>query len=208
MRPFSGKDSAGSQRSGDTQASDGKPLPSHRLTLELQRVEKLAAMLAHSRSSGVIEVSDYLAGMYLCNWEHLSEYWADENREEVEGLLRRICRISPQRWHSWIELYDRQHRQGEAHGWPFLCQWKKKNVAPTVPQPSAALRTVLQQAEQIAPAYDRTDQRSIPILNTECVLLSIVRNLGSEISRELARTGLDVARLEREVLVPRRRPRA
>jgi hypothetical protein len=39
------------------------------------------------------------------------------------------------------------------------------------------------------------------------VLLCIVRNLGSEISRKLALSGLDVAKLEKEVLIPRRRPR-
>jgi hypothetical protein len=206
MKPSNGKDSARSRGRGDAHNLKDEPLPSHRLTLELQRVEKLASMLAHSRSSRAIEVSDYLAGMYICNWEHLSEYWADENREEVEGLLRKICRISPQRWHSWIEMYDRQHGE-EARGWHLLRHWKKRSLAQMPPQPSAALRTVLKQAEQIAPAYDRTDERSIPILNTECVLLSIVRNLGSEISRKLALTGLDVARLEREVLVPRRRPR-
>ena len=146
--------------------------------------------------------------MYICNWEHLSEYWADHDREEVEHLLRSICSISPQRWHAWIELYDRQHQEGKAHGWHLFRRWKQKNVAHPPPQPSAALLAVLKQAEQIAPSYDRTQERSIPILNTECVLLSIVRNLGSEISRRLALTGLDIARLEREVLVPRRRPRS
>jgi len=205
MRPFGGKDSTRAPGAGEAQASGGEPAPSHRLTLELQRTEKLAAMLAHSRSSPAIEISDYLAGMYICNWEHLSEYWADHNREEVEGLLRSICSISPQRWHSWIELYDRQHREEEAHGWHLFRRQKK--IAHSPPQPSAALLAVLKQAEQIAPSYDRTEQRSIPILNTECVLLSIVRNLGSEISRKLALTGLDIARLEREVLLPRRRPR-
>jgi hypothetical protein len=203
MKASGGKDAARSHA-----GRDGEPLPSHRLTLELQRVEKLASMLAHSRCSQAIEISDYLAGMYICNWEHLSEYWADQNREEVEDLLRRICRISPQRWHSWIELYDRQSQESGAHGWHLFGNWKKQKAAQMPPRPSAALRTVLQQAEQFAPAYDRTEERSIPILNTECVLLSIVRNLGSEISRRLALSGLDVARLERDVLLPRRRPRA
>jgi hypothetical protein len=207
MKLFGGKDSARTHGRGDAQNADGKPQPTHRLTLELERTEKLAAMLAHSRSSYVIEIPDYLAGMYICNWEHLSEYWADHSREEVEGLLRNICRISPQRWHSWIELYDRQHHEGQTHRWHLFRHWKKQNVATASLQPSAALRAALQQAEQIAPAYERTGERSIPILNTECVLLCIVRNLGSEISRKLALTGLDVARLEREVLVPRRRPR-
>jgi len=207
MRPFGGKDSARAQRPGEGQHPGGEPTPSHRLTLELQRTEKLAAMLAHSRSSPAIEISDYLAGMYICNWEHLCEYWADHDREEVEGLLRSICSISPQRWHSWIELYDRQHREDTAHGWHLFRRRKKKNIAHPPPRPSGALLAVLKQAEQLAPSYDRTEERSIPVLNTECVLLSIVRNLGSEISRKLALSGLDIARLEREVLLPRRRPR-
>jgi len=207
MSLFRGNDSARAHGSGQAPHSGGEPAPSHRLTLELQRAEKLAAMLAHSRFSQAIEISDYLAGMYICNWEHLSEYWADQNREEVEGLLRNICSISPQRWHSWIEMYDRQSREEQPTGWRLFRRWKKKNVPHPPPQPSAALQAVLKQAEQIAPCSDRTEERSIPILNTECVLLSIVRNLGSEISRKLALSGLDVARLEREVLVPRRRPR-
>jgi hypothetical protein len=163
-------------------------------------------MLAHSRASQMIEVSDYLAGMYICNWEHLSEYWADDNREEVEGLLRNICQISPQRWHAWMELYW-QRRETEAPRWRLLRDRTKQKIAATSLPYSDALATVLKQAEQIAPAYDRTEERSLPILNTECVLLCIVRNLGSEISRKLALSGLDVAKLEKEVLIPRRRPR-
>jgi hypothetical protein len=207
MKFFGGKDSAGAHGPSGEQDLRSGPTPQHRLTLELQRAEKFAAMLAHSRSSQTIEISDYLAGMYICNWEHLSEYWADRNREEVEGLLQKICRISPQRWHSWIEMYDRQLQEDKEQRWHLFRYRKKSNVAATPLQPSAALRAVLEQASRIAPAYDRSEGRSIPILNTECVLLSIVRTPGSEISRKLALTGLDVSRLEREVLVPRRRPR-
>jgi hypothetical protein len=208
MKPFGGKDSTRAQGGADGPDSSDESLPRHRLTLELQRVEKFAAMLAHSRSSPTIEISDYLAGMYICNWEHLSEYWADQNREEAEALLRSVCQISPQRWHSWIKLYDEQHGKKTVHGWHLFRLRRSQTVDQEPPGPSAALREVLEQAEKIAPAYDRTEQRSIPILNTECVLLCIVRNLGSEISRKLALAGLDVARLEREVLLPRRRPRS
>ena len=71
-----------------------------------------------------------------------------------------------------------------------------------------ATAPLLKQAEQLAPAYDRTSDRSIPILTTECVLLCIVRNLRSEISRKLVATGLDIAQLEKDVLLPRHPPRA
>jgi hypothetical protein len=194
-------------QSGDGKTSSAAAQLSHRLTLELRRAEKFAAMLAHSRASKVIEVSDYLAGMYICNWEHLSEYWPDSNRDEVETLLRGICQISPQRWHTWIESYDRPLREDGAPRWRFLRRESKQALEARPLQPSNALATILKQAEKLAPAYERAEERSLPILNTECVLLCIVRNSGSEISRKLALSGLDVARLEKEVLLPKRRPR-
>jgi len=181
---------------------------SHRLTLELKRAETFAAMLASSRRSNAVEVSDYLAGMYLCNWDHIAQYWNEHDQEQVESILREVCKISPQRWHAWIELYDQQKQQTEHQGWRRFRMGRDGQRRPMPMQPSRDLATILMQAEKIAPAYDRTPERSIPILTTECVLLCIVRNLSSVISRKLALSGLDIARLEREVLMPRRRPRA
>ena len=208
MKLFGRGDSPRSSASAGGESSNGETLPPHRLTLELKRAETFAAMIARSRASQVIEVSDFLAGMYICNWERISKYWDDHSQQAVEDLLRAICQISPQRWHSWIELYDRQRHESEPRGWDFLRFFKKDEPAEKPLQPSAALATVFKQAEQIAPAYDRTADRSIPILTSECVLLCIVRNLGSEVSRKLATTGLDITRLEKEVLLPRHRPRA
>jgi hypothetical protein len=207
MKPFGGKYSARPSGERDALSTSSEPQPAHRLTLELQRAETLAVMLAHSRSSNLIEVSDYLAGMYICNWDHLSEYWNEQERDDLEILLRDICRISPQRWHSWIELYDQQRHENDPKKWHLFRSWKKQSPGETLPQFSDALAIIFRQAEELAPAYDRTDKRSIPVLNLECVLLSIVRNLGSEVSRRLALSGLDIERLEREVLLPRRRPR-
>jgi hypothetical protein len=179
----------------------------HRVTLELARAESFAAMLANSRSSQVIEVSDLLAGMYICNWDRLSLYWHEEDREEIETFLRGICRISPQRWHSWIELYDGMRRKGE--GWQLLrpLEKLKKLAAPeSALRPSAALASVLKHAEEISPSRDSVGGSNVPILTSECVLLCIVRSFGSEITRKLAGTGLDASRLERDALFPRRAP--
>jgi len=208
MKLFGGKDSARPSGRGDARDSNGEPQASHRLTLELKRAETFATMLARSRASQAIEVADLLAGMYICNWDRISHYWDESRHDEVEDLLRRICQISPQRWHSWIEHYDHQHREEENPSWHLFGFLKRQKTAEKPLRPSAALATALKQAEQIAPSYDRTADRSIPILTTECVLLSIVRNLGSEVSRKLLATGLDVARLEKDVLLPRRPPRA
>jgi hypothetical protein len=208
MKLFRRGDFERPQARANGESAEGSERASHRLTLELKRVETFAAMLAHSRSSNTIEVSDYLAGMYICNWDRLSEYWDDHERDEVESLLRGICRISPQRWHSWIEYYDRQRHGRGGKNWNPFREFKKKSAVEMTAEHSANLAAVLKQAEEIAPAYDRAGDRSLPILTTECVLLCIVRNLSLEIGRKLAATGLDVARLEKDALLPRHPPRA
>jgi hypothetical protein len=180
---------------------------SRRLTLDLARAETFASMLASSRSSQVIEVSDLLAGMYICNWERLSVYWLEENREEIESFLRGICRISPERWHSWIQDYDTSRRKGErSRLWRSLAKFNKTPPSEPALRPSAALATVLKHAEEIAPTRDSVGDGHLPILTSECVLLCIVRSFGSEVSRKLVHAGLDAERLERDVLFPRRAP--
>jgi hypothetical protein len=179
----------------------------HRVTLELARAEAFAAMLASSRASQVIEVSDLLAGMYICNWERLSLYWHEEDREEIESFLRGICRISPQRWHSWIEIYDGLQRRDERwHLLRPLEKLKKLTAAETALRPSSALAAVLKRAEELAPSRDSVGDGNLPILTSECVLLCIVRSFGSEVTKKLAGTGLDADRLERDALFPRRGP--
>jgi hypothetical protein len=180
---------------------------SHRLTLDLARAQTFASMLANSRASSVIEISDLLAGMYICNWDRLSVYWEEEDREEVETFLRGICRISPQRWHSWIEFYDELRRKGKRWQiWRAPAKLKKIVPAESPLQPSTALAAVFKQAEEIAPFRDSVGGRNIPILTSECVLLCTLRSFGSEVSRKLSATGLDAGRLEREALFPRRAP--
>jgi hypothetical protein len=180
------------------------PAP-HRLTLELRRAETFAIMLAKSRGSRVIEVADLLAGMYVCNWDRLSGYWDGGDTDGIELFLRGICRISPQRWHSWIELYDRERGEGEKTGWKRLLKKEKPSEKP--PRPSAALASVFKQAGQIAPSYDRLGDRSIPILTSQCVLLCIVRSFGTEVGKKLVATGLDADKLQYDALFPRHAPR-
>jgi hypothetical protein len=178
-----------------------------RVTLSLNRAGKFAAMLARSRGSIIIEVSDLLAGMYISDWERLSQYWEDEDREQVEDLLRKILMISPQRWNSWIELYDHKHQEGKgAEPWQGNGPMVLKDDVPL--RKSVALEDVLKQAEQIAPFHDRDGERRLPILTSETVLLCIARSYGTALSRSLAASNLDTARLEKDALFPRRAPLA
>lgn len=178
---------------------------SRRITLSLSRAGRFAAMLARSRASTVIEVSDLLAGMYIADWEHLSEYWEEEDQDGVEEWLRKFCSISPQRWNSWIDFYNQQFRDGKAEKpWRGKKRDAQRESGPL--QKSVALEDVLRQAEQIAPNYDRDGERKLPILTNEAVLLCIARSYGTEISRNLASSGIDTAKLEKDALFPRRAP--
>jgi hypothetical protein len=176
------------------------------LTLDLSRAETLATMLAHSRASQVVEIADLVAGMYLYDWDRLAKYWEYEDHERVENLLRTICRISPERWNYWIQFYDEKRRSGEKRlgSLPLLRRLQREAVPEPPPKRSAELTAVLKEAEGIAPFRGPSGSRNVPILTSECVLLCIIRNRQTEISRRLAASGVKVPDLERDALSSRR----
>lgn len=170
-------------------------------------------MVAESRAAKQVQLADMLAGMYIYEWSRLSRFW--EHREEIEDFLRRICSISPQRWHHWIELYDERRRAEDPTRTSTLERlraWFRRKPADGGEDPhalpfSSEVQAVLNAAAEISPAHDDVDGRRVPVLTTECVLLSMARNQGSEIARKLEETGLDVPRLERSARDPRHAPR-
>jgi hypothetical protein len=191
--------------SPDVDSAENRANLTHRLTRDLVRAEKLAQMLATSRAAAVVDVPDFLAGMYIYEWERLSRFW--EEHEEIEILLQRICQISPQRWHRWIEFYDTSRKDADKKPPLFFPEQKKTGKKNTELLPrSAELDLVLRNSEAIAPHYDTVNGRAIPILTSECVLLCIAFNDGSEIGRRLRETGLDISSLERAARNPRHAP--
>jgi hypothetical protein len=192
----------------DAQRSRGGALPApvaHRFTKDLSRAESLAAMLAHSRAASAVEVADLLAGMYIYDWERLSKYWPEQ--DGVEEYLQQICRISPQRWHYWIEFYDQQRRGDEK---PPKWQWPRPAKNPDADAKplaqSSELTALLKSAEELAPAHDVLEDRIIPILTCECVLLAIAKRTDSEIGHRLVASGLNVTELEQAARNPRHAP--
>jgi hypothetical protein len=207
MKIFGRKAAAdANRRERAAKQKQGQPAASHRVTLDLYRAEVLASMMAKSRSSDSVEVTDLLAGMYISNWERISRYWEDSKQEEIETLLQRICRISPQRWHSWIESYQTSRGDTAKRMWQRLRISKNGKAGDKSPGPSADMISVLKRAEELTPFREKFGATSTPILTTECVLLCILRTFGSEISRRLLATGIDQVQLERDVLLPRRAP--
>jgi hypothetical protein len=201
------------RRKADKPRADARAKPpsagaapvTHRLTRELARAESLALMLATSRAAAFVDVSDYLAGIYIYDWERLSKFWEDS--DAICDYLQRICRISPERWHHWIEFYDKE-RRGDDRPNPrkFVGSANDGATDRTPLGLSRELAAVLKRAESIAPHRDTFEGRTIPILTTECVLLSIVWDADSEIGRKVLETGLDVARLEQAARHPRHAP--
>jgi hypothetical protein len=212
MNLFGRKDRKNGQQSATDStppsASGGRALITHRVTKDLDRAETLATMLAHSRASQTVEVADLLAGMYIYDWERLSQFW--DQQDEIESYLQQICSISPQRWHHWIQDYDQQRHEEEPRKvWQLLKGAKAKSV-PSSDAPvarSGELQIILQHAEELAPARDMVEGRAIPILTCECVLLAIAKAKDSEIGHRLLATGLNVASLEQSARNPKHAPR-
>jgi hypothetical protein len=209
-----GPDSGCRRKADKPAAGDATDLPragstptpvAHRLTKDLSRAESLAEMLAHSRAASSVEVADLLAGMYIYDWERLSKYWPEQ--DGIEEYLQQICRISPQRWHYWIEFYDQQRRGDEKPPkwqWPRPTKSLEADAKPLAR--SGELTALLKIAEEMAPAHDVLDGRNIPILTCECVLLAITKRTDSEIGHRLVASGLNVAELEQAARNPRHAP--
>lgn len=179
----------------------------HRLTMDLARAESLARMLAASRASNAVEVADLLAGMYIYEWDRLSKYWDDQ--DAVEEFLQQICQMSPQRWNSWLQLYDKKQNADEKPSkWSALRKRAQEKPEEKPLPRSIEVESLLRNAEMITPFRDKVDGQSLPILTSESVLLCIALNRESEISRKLSETGLDVAGLERAARDRRRAPLA
>ncbi|MGA9186701.1 MAG: hypothetical protein WBZ32_15500 [Candidatus Acidiferrales bacterium] len=191
---------SGGNGTGTRDASDAasERAVQRRFTKELERTDGLAVMLASSRASGAVEVSDFLAAMYLNAWDRLERFW--EEPDAIEEYLRRLCQVSPQRWHKWIQEYEaaRQARERRGRGKFSLGRQRDDGLGEDESlQRSRGLESVLRRAGRIAPGHDRIADRSVPILTSESVLLAMSRDLDSEVGRRLAATGLDVEKLER-----------
>jgi len=181
-----------------------------RLTRDLLRAFELAVMIAHSRASEFIEVSDLIAGMYMDGWERLSKFW--KSKDEIEKTMRSLCHISPQRWNYWLEYYAGMKESREktwlAIGAQPFWRWRNKTKIAVGRdfELSSELVDVMKEADDIAPFQDRIGDRTVPIVSSEAVLLAIARYSRTTIGKKLLSTGLDVQMLEKAARLPKRPP--
>lgn len=197
------------EAAGHGSENEGSDTP-RRLTRDLRRAFELAVMIAHSRASEIVEVSDLIAGLYMHDWDRLSHFWT--SADDIEKTMRQLCRISPQRWNYWIEYYagirESRERTWLALGSQPFWRWrnKRKIAVGRDFELSTELADVLKEADDIAPFQDRIGTRTVPIVTSEAVLLAIAKNARSTIGRKLLATGLDVDALDKAARFPRRAP--
>ncbi|HXA56921.1 MAG TPA: hypothetical protein VNU84_05755 [Candidatus Acidoferrum sp.] len=217
MKLFGKKRAQDGVRSRQNRTANGgeQDKATHRVTLDLSRAKELAAMLASSRASRFVEITDLLAGLYLYEWDRLSAYWPEENREDVEEMMRDICRISPQRWNYWIQLYDTRRKESEPKPrWKRLGKRIDGNAESPAPIPSARLENVFRIAEKVSPFRDPRPRpekggpnaNALPVLTSECVLLCIAKFMSTDAGKKLHQSGLNIELLERAVIDPKRSP--
>jgi len=197
------------EAAGHSGQNEGADIP-RRLTRDLRRAFELAVMIAHSRASEIVEVSDLIAGLYMHDWDRLSHYWS--SADEIEKTMRQLCRISPQRWNYWIEYYAGMRESREktwlALGSQPFWRWRDKSKIAVGRdfELSSELAQVLKEADDIAPFRDRIGTRTVPIVSSEAVLLAIAKNARSTIGKKLLATGLNVDELEKAARFPKRAP--
>jgi hypothetical protein len=212
-----GKKRADSLRASQERPANGatQAAVTHRVTLDLSRAQDLAAMLASSRASKFVEISDLLAGLYIYEWDRLATYWPEENRDDVEDMMRDICLISPQRWNYWIQMYDTCRKEGEPKpAWKRFRKSKNGTGEIPVPVASTRLESLFRIAEKISPfrepqrdpEKDSAKKTGLPVLTSECVLLCIAKYMSSDTGKKLHKSGLNVEQLERAVIDPKRSP--
>jgi len=163
-------------------------------------------MLATSRASSLLEVSDVLVGMYIDNWERISRFW--ESKEEISKALQQLCQISGPRWQKWMGDYDAMRTQFQENRklTPPPTTGKINANGEAVLEISSDLKQAFRAADKIAPYSDRLETSLIPIVSSECLLLSIAQDANSAIGRRLLATGLDVSSLEQSVRYPKHAP--
>ena len=166
--------------SPDVGDSANRAILSHRLTRDLVRAEKLAQMLATSRAAAVVDVPDFLAGMYIYEWERLSRFW--EEHDEIEELLQRICQISPQRWHRWIEFYDESRKEADKKPNLFFPEPKKsdkKNAEASAPLRRTRVGSPKFRSHRTTSRYGQRSGDSHPHKRVRSALHRVQRRIGN-----------------------------
>lgn len=160
---------------------------------DLAQAEAMAMMLANTRDSSTIEITDIVAGIYIIRYEKLRQYWSCS--DAFEELVEDQCGINRERWLYWYqycEQFFQAHRP-----WNFVryfsTRYRKWSFKGKKFKYSAELEAAYQKARVITqPSFGK-----VP-LSSERLLLAIA-SLDTKVSQSLRDSGLDVSSLEQAV---------
>lgn len=148
--------------------------------------------IAHFRRSDLVEPRDLLGGLYVVSIEfpRLASYWSDWR--DFAALAYEECGVTGARILYWLPPIDPRKVPRRGLYWPFGQKGK-----------SAELEAIYSAAEQLAVDHPAGRSEGKPLLTTEHVLLAFVKRSDLEISRKLAASSLDPARVKAALTSPK-----
>ena len=166
-------------------------------------------MLAYDRDELVIDVADVLAGIYINSLERIGKYWSDA--EAIEIFVEEHCGINPQRWDHWIMHFDQVYRSPKKSfnrariGMRGLRRKPRSFVGVGFKQ-SPDLLAVYKIAEAMAISRSDMFGEKLPLVTLESFLLATSKH-SSPVGKHLVESGIDLAKLKRDVRHPKWPPR-
>ena len=151
----------------------------HRLTRDLVRAEKLAQMLAASRAAAVVDVPDFLAGMYIYEWNACRAILGGTRRSGNPAPTH--CQISRSAGITGSSFTISRGRKPTKSRVSFSRNQRNPKRKDAILPRSAELEFVLREipSNRAAPRYRQRPRDSDP--HKRIVLLCIAFNDGSEI---------------------------
>lgn len=172
------------------------------LSDDLVYCQQLAMIFVFARSSSRLELRDLLAGLYVASLEvdRLTQYWPDWSK--FETFVLRKCGVEGTR-ESNREKWEAQIRNAPVarrlFGRFFYYRLSKNSYVWRRFWNSPDVEKIYRAACEVATSANAEAKVRRPILTPEHILLAIAQETEMPLTRALLETGVDRARLEREI---------
>jgi len=165
-----------------------------------------AGMLAQDRGSGIVEVEDCLAGIYIACWEKIQHCWPEST--PVDRLLLEHCGLEMPRWFYWIRMYESLHNRVPGS---FVAKFRRVWIerARRAPDGSLRLAGMRKVSPELQAIYDLAARKSsgsaspapqdVLAVEPEQILQMIAEQAHLSVSKKLRESGLDIERLRKLV---------
>jgi hypothetical protein len=186
----------------------------HEDTRDLRWAKTFASLIAFTNLRDELHVSDLLAGIYVANWERVSEFWA--HARQFEDLVAEHCDWSEPRWLTWQRWEHESMNEREGFRFPLTLWFRGKKLGKrrffgTMFRASQEWKQVFESAEHMTPHTVVSPApwlkgRVMPLLTPEVMILALTRTEGISIGDRLRKSGLMIEKLEEAAMRPIQSP--